>query len=210
MYTALLLRLLQCKSWTALCSTIILRLTEFRLPEGSESEIPFVAGGFLSLLQRSNCSQLTTLVVKSPTLGLQYTVISILKHTPSLINLTIYDAVPRSGDLDYLPIITPGFLRGLLVPDSLSLFGSSSIIVPKLRNLWLKARGDTFDEGAFVDMVLSRWLPNGLEHSVYADLEELKFVDLLVVGRRVDKDVWNRLDGVGATGLRVRLLDGLE
>ncbi|KAF5344295.1 hypothetical protein D9758_012328 [Tetrapyrgos nigripes] len=106
-------------------------------------------------------------------------------------------------------IITPNLLQQLSVPGTSNIPANRSFLVPKLNHIWLKVNGVSFDETAFVDMVLSRWLARDVGGHV-ADavgLKQLAAADICVFGREIDEKVWNRLDCVKASGMKVKLWD---
>jgi len=116
--------------------------------------------------------------------------IAILKHLPTLVELRIAEMRSTTSSVPSLiPLVSSKFLQHLHSDSVPSL-------VPKLRELRLSVRRETFDEHLFVGMVLSRCLadkPLGIQR--------LLSVEVIIDGR-IDRTAWDKL---GIRGLEVWL-----
>ncbi|KAF5344258.1 hypothetical protein D9758_012326 [Tetrapyrgos nigripes] len=157
---------------------------------------------------------LTTLVLDDVTFP-DEDILMILTRTPSLLNLTIREPISFSSEGSQTSevetnVITPNLLEQVAVSRTPNSSGNlRSPLVPKLAHIWLRANGESFDETAFVDMILSRWLAEDIERHIAhaAGLDQLVAANLCVVGRQVDREVWGKLDCVKRSGMKVKLWD---
>lgn len=162
--------------------------------------------GFIS---RSSCP-LTTLSIKSIPLS-DSGLINLLQCIPSLLHLTIDDSrLPFSSAAQYKPTIpspiTSQFIQRLHAFPS----PTSSVLAKRLQTLHLTFTGYNFKDGEFIDMLLSRWLPDD-NHGLFAG----KFLNSRVgtvclrsavmhfKNRAVNENCYKQLRHVEKAGMRV-------
>ncbi|KAF5363172.1 hypothetical protein D9758_008399 [Tetrapyrgos nigripes] len=153
---------------------------------------------------RSRCI-LTALSLRSMIISDTDT-ISLLRPLIHLTHLTVHEICnpPAETVQTHPPLITTRFLDRLHTYKSSHSADDlivSTVLVPRLQHLELKAPRSSFDDSAFVEMVMSRWLPvedyAGSPSTSVSGVECLKSVDVHVVGGRVDVEIWKQLDIVG-------------
>jgi len=160
-------------------------------------------------LERSACS-ITSLTLEGVGIP-DGELISLLAMLPTLTDLSVHE--------EDLATVTKKFLNSLHSYDFSPFQDSPQPLLPKLQRLSLKAHGDWFSEKTFVKMVISRWLPQGMNINLASDsgkvapVECLKWVKVHVMEKRVNKAVWERLQCVEAgldgdgSGMKVLLID---
>ncbi|KAF9067502.1 hypothetical protein BDP27DRAFT_1422798 [Rhodocollybia butyracea] len=113
-----------------------------------------------AFLRQSSCN-LTKFAVRNVSVS-DTNLIHTLKLMPSLINLYVDDTPVSDGLTSPITSLFIRSLHGFLWTE---LNPSSLALVPKLYDLQVMFEGLEFDNSAFIDMVSSRWLPEGLNHS---------------------------------------------
>ncbi|KIK69348.1 hypothetical protein GYMLUDRAFT_237159 [Collybiopsis luxurians FD-317 M1] len=106
-------------------------------------------------LDRTGCS-LTSLMIKA--CWTDNAVIALLRRLPSLQELTILDHTLKGFELSSNRRPRP--ITKLLVESLHSYQQSHSPFVPKLHSLSLKVALTGFDHKSFVEVILSRWIPD--------------------------------------------------
>ncbi|KAF5371597.1 hypothetical protein D9758_003357 [Tetrapyrgos nigripes] len=161
---------------------------------------------FSRFFERSGC-QLQTLHLIRLSVSDQ-DVIALLRHTPSLVELHIEEIKRNvhSRNLRYFngtvfrfkDTVTPSFLTALHAYDH----GMSSPLVPKLERLDLLVDGDLFDDGMFLEMVVSRWIPDK-NYTLSVGVSSMKSVKIGVLDRTLKEDVKEQLLYLEKVGLKV-------
>jgi len=136
--------------------------------------------------------------------------ILLLRLVPSLQELRIKEIHRKSYNFKlwsfkYPDLITPSFLTALHAYDSTHEQGTiSSPLVPNLQRLEFLADGDLFDDQLFLEMVVSRWMPDK-EYASVIGVSSLQSVKIGVEGRELKEDVKQRLLYLGRAGLKVMI-----
>ena len=78
----------------------------------------------------------------------------------------------------------------------------SSPLVPKLERLEFVADGDLFDDRLFLDMVVSRWIPEK-DYALVIGVTSLWSVKITVLGRAIQEEVKSELEHLRKAGLKV-------
>ncbi|KAE9405959.1 hypothetical protein BT96DRAFT_987941 [Gymnopus androsaceus JB14] len=174
---------------------------------------------FTEFLLRSQCS-LTSLEITDAVIS-DVDLIDLFKHTPLLHRFSFYQhprqAVPAilvekiKPATIKLPPLTMVFIESLHAfvlegGRGLNMYKFGKAILPKLQHLSLMVLSDWFDDDQlFVDVVCSRWIPEG--EGIGVDC--LKSVELKVWGRILDEKVYEPLAKLDGQGMRVELSSGM-
>ncbi|KAE9391550.1 hypothetical protein BT96DRAFT_1001206 [Gymnopus androsaceus JB14] len=142
---------------------------------------------FSAFISKSSCT-LTTLSLSGVGIS-DLDFIAALCLLPSLTKLSFGDD---------LGTITSLFLSSLTLHDSAFEPGP---IVPNLCSLSIHVKGTSFDDTAFIEMVLSRWLPDP-SYAATLGVASMRSVILRFREREVDKDVYRPLYELDKVGLR--------
>ncbi|KAK7472008.1 hypothetical protein VKT23_000115 [Stygiomarasmius scandens] len=162
-------------------------LKSFSLSNMESSDGKFPLEQFSTFLSRSKCV-LTSLAFESVVIS-DLDMVFLLQLLPNLTDLAIKETCAPVPDST--PLVTKHFLQSLH-SYAFSLFDErSKLLVPKLQHLTLKARRETFDGTAFVEMVLSRSLPNETW-----GVESLQSAKVHVVKGEIDKEIRQLLETV--------------
>ncbi|KAL0570485.1 hypothetical protein V5O48_011479, partial [Marasmius crinis-equi] len=167
-----------------------------------------------SFMIRSQCS-LTKLSLSGMPLS-DVDVVAFLRMTPNLVYLrleelwTPQDDGAEQSDLPFVQTVT----KSLLEQFHGSLFDSTTygyhkhVLLPKLRSLYLKVQSHFDADTAFVEMVKSRW--NALGQADPNHGERLRAVELKVLGRTLDCDIYESLSSVEGDGMRIVVIGHKE
>ncbi|KAK7455194.1 hypothetical protein VKT23_011067 [Stygiomarasmius scandens] len=164
----------------------------------------------ISLFERSKCS-LTTLHLDHISVP-HSDIITFLQLNPALTELRLKEIrrklfdfrTYKMGDgnvFRFADVISPALLTALHAykcgMDSLS-----SPLVPKLERLEFVADGDLFDDRLFLDMVVSRWIPEK-DYALAIGVTSLWSVKITVLGRAIQEEVKSELEHLRKAGLKV-------
>ncbi|KIK54102.1 hypothetical protein GYMLUDRAFT_249856 [Collybiopsis luxurians FD-317 M1] len=153
-----------------------------------------------TFLQRSSCN-LTTFRID--TIGVcDWEFVAVLKLLPSLTDLEVNDIGLPIGQISP---ITPRVVRSLHGFITSDLHTSTSPLLPNLTGLKIQFGGTAFDDGTFVDMVSSRWLPDS-ESTSDLGLSCLRSVTLRFKKRSMDGEAYRPLEYLDKAGMRVAII----
>ncbi|KAK7433645.1 hypothetical protein VKT23_020651 [Stygiomarasmius scandens] len=109
------------------------------------------------------------------------------------------------GQFEVHRTISPLFLRALHAFNYTSVWTSSSPLVPKLTSLHFTANGFSFNDILFIDLVVSRWIPEA-NHAAIVGVACLRSVKLGVLGREFNHAQRKRLECLKSVGLKIEIL----
>ncbi|KAE9408948.1 hypothetical protein BT96DRAFT_913629 [Gymnopus androsaceus JB14] len=162
-------------------------------PEDSPytNDLIWPLNAFIAFILRSSCT-LTTLSLSGVRI-LDLDFIATLHLLPSLTKLSFDDDFGRVTNP-----ITSLFLSSLTLHDTAFERGS---IVPNLCSLSIQVEGTSFDDTAFIEMVLSRWLPDP-SYAATIGVASMMSMVLRFRKREVDEDVYRPLYELDKVGMR--------
>ncbi|KAF9077379.1 hypothetical protein BDP27DRAFT_608069 [Rhodocollybia butyracea] len=182
--------------------------------EEHDSDILWPQHKVISFLLRSGCS-LTTLEIRDVAIS-NDNLVALLGHTPELRRFNFYedprhltrekDSKARASKHQHTTMSFIARLHAFGDIEDGGPHGFANPLVPKLEHLSLRVLADWFDvDQLFVDVVCSRWSP---EPSVVAmtGIECLKSVNLQVLGRNLNEEVYKPLIQLRKAGLQIELI----
>ncbi|KIK61754.1 hypothetical protein GYMLUDRAFT_42795 [Collybiopsis luxurians FD-317 M1] len=153
------------------------------------------AAAFSAFISRSSCT-LSAISIRNVAVS-DLNFIAALRHTPALLDLSINDSHMGSDN----PITTRLFSSLHDTALNHSQAASGSHLLPRLRSLCLRSSRSTFDDTSFVNMVLSRWLPDPSQAAVIG-MDCLRSVELHFQSREVNELLYKPLAHLDQAGMR--------
>ncbi|KAF9067552.1 hypothetical protein BDP27DRAFT_1328564 [Rhodocollybia butyracea] len=153
---------------------------------------------FMAFVKRSSFP-LTTLYIECLALS-DSNLVYLLHHIPTLMDLTFND----TKGVRHLSPITKQFIESLHAHRTSSLRQQTAPLIPRLRYLTLATGATSFDDEAVVDMVTSRWAPDGSDVNV----DCLRSFTITFHARTKVPCAYETLNNIEKAGMRIAVLVG--